>query len=119
MDTEAVSLPQGAVSLSPAAVAKVRELRSKEGRPDTDVLRVAVVGGGCSGFSYQMSFDGHAQDDDQVLEYEGVRVVVDSTSATYLAGTEIDFVQSLHGGGFKFVNPAARQTCGCGSSFAV
>jgi len=119
MDAEAVSLPRGAVSLSPAAVAKVRELRAKEGRPETEVLRVAVVGGGCSGFSYQMSFEGKAQEDDQVVEYEGVRVVVDATSAPYLAGTEIDFVQSLHGGGFKFVNPAARQTCGCGSSFAV
>ena len=119
MDAEAVSLAQGAVSLSPAAVAKVRELRAKEGRPETEVLRVAVVGGGCSGFSYQMSFEGKAQEDDQVVEYEGVRVVVDATSAPYLAGTEIDFVQSLHGGGFKFVNPAARQTCGCGSSFAV
>src|SRR5262249_59831419 len=72
-----------------------------------------------SGFSYEMSFDGKAQEDDQVVEYEGVRVVVDSTSAPYLAGTEIDFVHSLHGGGVKFVNPAARQTCGCGSSFAV
>ena len=119
MDAEAVSHPQSAVSLSPAAVAKVRELRGGEGRPETDVLRVSVVGGGCSGFSYQMSFDRSAQEGDQVVEYEGVRVVVDATSASYLAGTEIDFVQSLHGGGFKFTNPAARQTCGCGSSFAV
>ena len=119
MEAEAISSPQGAVSLSPAAVAKVRELRAKEGRPETHVLRVSVVGGGCSGFSYQMSFDQNVQEDDQVVEYEGIRVVVDSTSAPHLAGTEIDFVQSLHGGGFKFANPAARQTCGCGSSFAV
>ena len=97
----------------------MRELRAKEGRPETDVLRVSVVGGGCSGFSYQMSFDQSVQEGDQVVEYDGIRVVVDTTSAPYLAGTEIDFVQSLHGGGFKFANPGARQTCGCGSSFAV
>ena len=119
MDAEAVTSPDRAVSLTPAAVATVRELRAKEGRPETDVLRVSVVGGGCSGFSYQMSFDRSVQEGDQIVEYDGIRVVVDTTSAPYLAGTEIDFVQSLHGGGFKFANPGARQTCGCGSSFAV
>jgi iron-sulfur cluster assembly accessory protein len=119
MDAEAVTSPDSAVSLTATAVATARELRAKEGRPDTDVLRVSVVGGGCSGFSYQMSFDQSAQEGDQVVEYDGIRVVVDAASAPYLAGTEIDFVQSLHGGGFKFANPSARQTCGCGSSFAV
>ncbi len=72
-----------------------------------------------SGFSYQLDFDDAPRDDDRVLEYDGVRVLVDPTSAEYLAGTEIDFVSSLHGGGFKFTNPKASHTCGCGSSFAV
>jgi iron-sulfur cluster assembly accessory protein len=97
----------------------VKHLRSQEGRPESHALRVSVVGGGCSGFSYQLGFDEEARDDDQVVQYEGVRVIVDPTSAQYLAGTEIDFVSSLHGGGFKFSNPKATHTCGCGSSFTA
>src|SRR5262249_12225793 len=100
-----------AVILTPRAVEKVRELRTREGRPETSALRVAVVGGGCSGFSYQLDFDDESREGDQVLEYDGVRVLVDPTSAEHLAGTEIDFVASLHGGGFKFANPKATHTC--------
>ena len=108
-----------AVVLTPRAVEKVRELRAREGRPETSALRVAVVGGGCSGFSYQLDFDDESREGDEVLEYDGVRVLVDPTSAEHLAGTEIDFVASLHGGGFKFANPKATHTCGCGSSFSA
>jgi len=108
-----------AVLLTPRAVEKVRELRAREGRTESAALRVAVVGGGCSGFSYQLDFDDEPRDGDQVLEYDGVRVLVDPTSAEHLAGTEIDFVTSLHGGGFKFANPKATHTCGCGSSFTA
>jgi iron-sulfur cluster assembly accessory protein len=97
----------------------VKELRAKEGRPEHHALRVAVVGGGCSGFSYQLNFDEHPQEGDAVLEYDGVRVLIDPTSAQYLAGTCIDFVSSLSGGGFKFTNPKATHTCGCGSSFSA
>jgi iron-sulfur cluster assembly accessory protein len=107
------------VLLTPRAVDKVRELRACAGRPESAALRVAVVGGGCSGFSYQLDFDDETREGDQVLEYDGVRVLVDPTSAEYLAGTEIDFVSSLHGGGFKFANPKATRTCGCGSSFSA
>ena len=107
-----------AVSLTPRAVEQVKVLRTSEGRPAEHALRVAVVGGGCSGFSYQLSFD-EPTPEDRVLEYDGVRVVIDPTSAPYLAGTEIDFVESLHGGGFKFSNPRATHTCGCGSSFSA
>jgi iron-sulfur cluster assembly accessory protein len=107
------------VSLTPRAIEAVKQVRAREGRPEDHALRVAVVGGGCSGFSYQLNFDQATQEGDTVLEYEGVRVLVDATSAPYLQGTEIDFVSSLHGGGFKFSNPKASQTCGCGSSFAV
>jgi iron-sulfur cluster assembly accessory protein len=107
------------IVLTAKAVEMVKHLRTKEGRPDTHALRVSVVGGGCSGFSYQMSFDDGAQEGDRELVFDGVRVVVDATSAQYLAGTEIDFVSSLHGGGFKFSNPKATHTCGCGSSFSA
>jgi len=107
------------VTLTPKAVEMVKALRAKEGRPDDHPLRVSVVGGGCSGFSYHLSFDEAVQADDRVVEYDGVRVVVDPTSAQYLAGTRIDFVSSLHGGGFKFANPKATHTCGCGSSFSA
>jgi len=107
------------ISLTPKAVEMVKELRAKEGLSDTHALRVAIVGGGCSGFSYQLNFDEQAKQDDQVVEYDGVRVLVDPTSAQYLSGTEIDFVSSLHGGGFRFTNPKATHTCGCGSSFSA
>jgi iron-sulfur cluster assembly accessory protein len=111
--------PSAAVVLTPKAVEMVKELRTREGLPEAHALRVSVVGGGCSGFSYQLGFDEGAQEGDQVLQYDGVRVLVDATSAQYLAGTEIDFVSSLHGGGFRFSNPKANHTCGCGSSFSA
>ena len=106
------------VQLTEKAVGKVKEIMSTQ-EPQPAGLRIAVVGGGCSGFSYQLGFDEHVQEGDQVLEYDGVRVLVDATSAQYLAGTEIDFVSSLHGGGFRFSNPKATHTCGCGSSFSA
>ena len=111
--------PEAVVSLTPRAVEAVRDTRSREGLSDAHVLRVSVVGGGCSGFSYQLTFDEHVTAEDMVLEYDGVRVAVDPTSAQYRAGTQVDFVSSLHGGGFKFVNPKATHTCGCGSSFSA
>jgi iron-sulfur cluster insertion protein len=108
----------GVISLTPRAVEMVKTVRAREGRPEGQALRVAVVGGGCSGFSYQLSFEDPTPED-SVLEFDGVRVAVDPTSAQYLAGIEIDFVESLHGGGFKFSNPKATHTCGCGSSFSA
>jgi iron-sulfur cluster assembly accessory protein len=107
------------VSLTPPAVEMVKRIRAKEGLSDTHALRVAVVGGGCSGFSYQLDFDDQTQEGDEVIEYEGVQVRVDPTSAQYLRGIQIDYVSSLSGGGFKFVNPNAKHTCGCGSSFSA
>ncbi len=116
-ETHAASAPP--INLTPKAVEMVKELRAREGLPDGHALRVAVVGGGCSGFSYQLKFDEQRNEDDAVVDYDGVRVLIDSTSAQYLAGTEIDFVSSLHGGGFRFTNPKATHTCGCGSSFSA
>ncbi len=119
MSEHAHAEPVSDLSLTPQAVEAVKRTRSREGLPATHALRVSVVGGGCSGFSYQLDFTDAPQDGDQVLEYDGVRVFVDASSAQYLAGTHIDYVQSLSGGGFKFVNPKAAHTCGCGSSFSV
>jgi iron-sulfur cluster assembly protein len=80
-------------------------------------LRIAVIGGGCSGFQYQMSLDKQPAADDQVIEQDGLRVFVDTRSMLYLNGTTIDYVDGLSGSGFKFDNPNARGTCGCGESF--
>lgn len=107
------------VTLTPPAVEMVRQIRAKEGLSERHALRVAVVGGGCSGFSYQLDFDDQAQEGDEVVSYDDVQVRVDPTSAQYLRGIQIDYVKSLSGGGFKFLNPQATHTCGCGSSFSA
>ena len=106
------------ITITDKAAEKVREIAEAESLQGQG-LRLRVVGGGCSGFSYQMGFDESAQEGDREVVFDGVRVLVDATSAQYLAGTEIDFVSSLHGGGFKFSNPKATHTCGCGSSFSA
>jgi iron-sulfur cluster insertion protein len=113
------SAADAAVLLSPTAVARVKILLQREKRPDPAGLRVSVVGGGCSGMQYSLELDDGPREDDAVLEYDGVRVFVDPTSAPYLSGTRVDYVDGLHGAGFKFVNPNADRTCGCGSSFSV
>jgi iron-sulfur cluster assembly accessory protein len=108
-----------AVLLSPTAVARVKVLLQREKRSDPAGLRVSVVGGGCSGMQYSLELDDGPRDDDAVLDFDGVRVFIDPSSAPYLAGTRVDYVDGLHGAGFKFVNPNADRTCGCGSSFSV
>jgi iron-sulfur cluster assembly accessory protein len=107
------------VSLTDTAVARVKEVLRREGRPEGSGLRVSVVGGGCSGFQYSLGFADAAGDEDTVYEFGDVKVFVDAMSAQYLEGTVIDYVNGLHGAGFKFLNPKAERTCGCGSSFAV
>lgn len=108
----------GALSLTPLASEMARAAMEREGLTEAG-LRVAVVGGGCSGFQYSLSFDTAARPDDTVFEQHGVRLFVDSTSLPYLRGMTIDYVTGLHGAGFKFLNPNASRTCGCGSSFSV
>jgi iron-sulfur cluster assembly protein len=115
----ATAQEDGSVSLSPTAILRVKALLERERRPETAGLRVSVVGGGCSGLQYSLGFDDWPGEDDTVLTFDGVRVFVDSLSAGYLAGTVVDYVDGLHGAGFKFVNPNAQRTCGCGSSFSV
>jgi iron-sulfur cluster assembly accessory protein len=107
------------VELTPKAIEMVKAAMKRESRGPEFGLRVGVVGGGCSGFSYTMSFDDQRKDDDRVLEVDGIRVLVDAASVEYLEGTTLDYVAGLHGAGFKFVNPKAQRTCGCGSSFSA
>lgn len=117
---EETAVPAGVpVSLTPGAVEAAKRVRESEGFSAEHGLRVSVVGGGCSGFSYQLSFDRQRQEGDLEGHFDGLSVWVDPTSAQYLEGTQIDFVSSLHGGGFKFSNPKATGTCGCGSSFSA
>ncbi|HEY7219437.1 MAG TPA: iron-sulfur cluster assembly accessory protein [Candidatus Binatia bacterium] len=104
--------------MTDSAVQQIKKLLVRDQRQG-QALRVGVTDGGCSGFSYRLDFDKERKADDTILELDGVTVYVDSTSAPYLAGTVIDFVAGLHGGGFKFSNPNATATCGCGTSFSA
>ena len=106
------------LSMTERAAVKVREIRETEGL-GTQGLRVKVIGGGCSGFSYDLFFEEEIGEMDQTIESNGIPLYVDMMSAQYLEGTEIDYVEGLHGAGFKFLNPQAKSTCGCGSSFSA
>jgi iron-sulfur cluster assembly protein len=107
------------VSLTPAAAAKVLELMAEEPAGEASVLRIAIQGGGCSGFQYGLGFDLGTQEGDHELRQHGVTVVVDPFSAPYLKGSTIDFVNGLQESGFKVDNPNASASCGCGHSFQV
>ena len=105
------------VSLTPAAAAKIRDLMASE--EDVSVLRVAIEGGGCSGFQYGLGFDRSAQEGDHEFECEGVTDVVDPFSAPYLMGATVDYLETIQESGFKIENPNAVSSCGCGHSFQV
>ena len=105
-------------NLTTRAAEKVKEIRNAEGLADQG-LRVRVIGGGCAGFSYDLFFEDETSEMDQTFTSHGIPIYVDMMSAQYVEGTEIDYVEGLQGAGFKFVNPQAKQTCGCGSSFAT
>ena len=108
------------LTLSPSALAKVREFIAGEQMPaETVGLRIGVMPGGCSGFKYEMSIDEAPASDDMVLNYEGVRLFVDSFSAQYINGVKIDYVSTMQSSGFAFENPNATGGCGCGTSFSV
>ena len=104
------------VSMTSRAADKLKEVIAKQGRDDL-ALRVYVTPGGCSGFSYGMTFAEGREEDDTLIEQDGVRIVVDPMSAMYIKGSEIDFVDALMGGGFALRNPNAVSSCGCGQSF--
>jgi iron-sulfur cluster assembly accessory protein len=107
------------VLLTAKAVEMIKLTRSQEGMDESYGLRVAVMGGGCSGFQYALDFEQEARDTDESFEVDGLRVFVDPVSARYLEDVVIDYVFGMNGAGFKFNNPKATGTCGCGSSFAV
>jgi iron-sulfur cluster assembly protein len=105
------------VTLTERAAEKFKELAREEPAGEAEVLRIAVQGGGCSGFQYALGFDRGPQDGDNEVQSNGVRIVVDPFSAPYLLGSEIDYVDALMGGGFAINNPNVVAACGCGSSF--
>src|SRR5262245_32813898 len=107
------------VTLSSTAIARVRMLLERERRPATAGLRLSVTDGGCSGLRYVLGLENEPRPEDLQYEVEGVRVFVEGKSAPYLSGMQLDYVDGLHGAGFKFINPNADRTCGCGSSFSV
>jgi len=106
------------LALTEKAAEKVREIAKAESL-EGQGLRVQVKGGGCSGFQYDLYFDEKPTEMDEVIEVLGVQIFMDPLSMQYLDGTQIDYVEGLHGAGFKFENPNVKGTCGCGSSFSV
>ena len=119
-ETEAMtgSTEAAPLTISENAARRVAEIRTKEGSPDA-MLRVTVSGGGCSGFQYGFAFDTETGDDDVIVSRDDIKVVTDSMSLLYMAGSEIDFVEDLIGAAFTIRNPNATASCSCGSSFAV
>ncbi|MCE9595426.1 MAG: iron-sulfur cluster assembly accessory protein [Planctomycetes bacterium] len=107
------------IAMTERAVHELRRIIKDQSLPELTALRVGVKGGGCSGFSYTLGFDDQVSETDQISEVDGVRVVCDPKSFLYLNGTQIDFEDTLMGRGFKFGNPNAAKTCGCGESFTV
>ena len=104
------------VSLTPKAIEMVKDAMTRENMNGYGI-RVGVVGGGCSGFQYSMDFENAERDGDVVVEQDGVKLFVDPMSSMYLQGVTVDYVVGLQGAGFKFNNPNAKNTCGCGQSF--
>lgn len=125
MDTTTVAVPQAAdlgmdsfVTLTDKAVEMVKDAMQREGLSGYGI-RIGVMGGGCSGFQYSMDFENAPKDGDVTLEQGGIRLFVDAMSSMYLQGVTVDYVVGLQGAGFKFNNPNAKSTCGCGSSFTA
>ena len=110
---------QMSITLTKKAEDKVKEILLDQPEPFAG-LRIQVVGGGCSGFQYRMGFDKNFNDqNDTVFEFDGLKVFIDKSSLLYMNGAEVDYVEGLHGAGFKFNNPNVTGSCGCGSSFSV
>ena len=109
--------PEAAIKITDTAAGKLKELLGSQAEPD-QALRVAVRGGGCSGFQYALALD-KRKDDDNVFEHNGVSVLVDKVSMQFVFGSEVDYVEGLQGAGFAVNNPNVVAACGCGSSFQV
>jgi iron-sulfur cluster assembly accessory protein len=117
LDCERVEEGSFPIDVTDKAVEMVRAALNETDGEDGEFLRVGVKGGGCAGFQYSLTFTDEVDDDDVLVVTRGIKVVTDTFSAAYLKGTELDYVETLQGAGFKFINPQARRTCGCGSSF--
>ncbi len=109
---------QAIITLSERAATEIKSLLERQGKPDA-VLRVFVSGGGCSGLQYGMAIDEGMEEGDQITDQHGVKLVIDSMSLQYIAGSTVDYVEDMMGGGFKIDNPNAIQSCGCGHSFST
>ena len=109
----------GAITITDKAATEISNIRSENSIPENYYLRIGVKGGGCSGLTYSLGFDGERKDTDEILDIKGVQLLVDAKSLFYLDGTELDYTDGLNGRGFVFNNPNAVRTCGCGSSFGV
>ena len=108
------------VSITERALEKVTQLMLEDGMtPETHYLRVGVIGGGCSGLSYQMDFDNYIDENDTVVTVESLKICINKPSLLYLAGTVLDYQGGLNGKGFEWINPNASRTCGCGESFSL
>jgi iron-sulfur cluster insertion protein len=106
------------ITITEKAAAKVLEIAEQDDLLGQG-LRLKIIGGGCAGFSYDLYFEDKPLDSDEEFEDRGIKLYVDPVSYQYLDGTEIDYVETLHAQGFKFINPNVKTTCGCGSSFSV
>jgi iron-sulfur cluster assembly protein len=106
------------INLSDSAIQEIKRLKEKQGALN-QYLRLGVESGGCSGLNYKMAFDDKVTEQDKVYDFEGLKVVVDMRSMLYLMGMTLDYTGELLGGGFKFVNPNAKKSCGCGHSFSA
>lgn len=107
------------ITVTPTAITEVQRFMEEQGATDAAGLRVAVLPGGCSGFQYGLNIEDESQEDDEIMEANGLRLFVDPFSGQYLDGVEIDYVTTMMGAGFTFKNPNANGGCGCGSSFTV
>jgi iron-sulfur cluster assembly protein len=110
---------QSEINITEKAVRQVLRIKDENNIPADYALRIGVKGGGCSGLTYQLGFDGEVKENDTVIEKDGVKILIDGKSLFYLSGTVLDFSDGLNGKGFVFSNPKAVKTCGCGESFGV
>lgn len=109
------------LTVTDRAINRINEIRQEKKVPDSAILRVGVVSGGCSGLTYDLDFDtdSKVQEKDKLFEVEGIKILIDMRSFLYLAGTELDYTDGLNGQGFHFKNPNATRTCSCGESFSI
>lgn len=117
--TEKTTEGSKSIKVSDRAVQEIKKVREEQKLPETAALRLGIKGGGCSGFSYFMGFDPNTKEGDETFDFNGLKVVVDPQSRSYISGIELDFNEDVLNRGFVFKNPNAKSSCGCGHSFSV